>query len=427
MSQSVYFYVELNSPVDINFELLQEGNPGIGGTQYATLCLALELSRKNTLDVGLIAPFNLQVPEGIVFSHQDSLVDAVRFVESIKAVLVFRPTISLDPRFESLIRSTDTELIAWTHVTPSQDTLRKLARSKAVKKVVALGKRQLMGWIDNPIADKTIVIKNGQYIPNNGFKGNNAFRYVTYLGSMVPQKGFHLLAKVWPEIHQQNPSLRLKVIGSGALYDANAKLGKHGIAASEYEEEFMESLGESSSFVDFLGKISAEDKTLTIANSYLGIVNPSGNTENCPAAALDFQALAIPVISARKYGLIDTVLHGKTGILFDNYKEMPEIISFLMENTETRNALSKNCLDFIKSDFDFEKISAEWENLLLNLGVEASKNRISFSEAQSKTEKIAYLNSKFGSRYIGQFYWPTVLETLTLLKKIIKKCLIMLR
>ena len=423
MSKPIYFYVELNSPIMIDFNLMEHGNPGIGGTQYASLCLAMELSKKGIREIGIIAPFALEVPKDMTFSLKDSLDEAVRFVESTNGILVFRPTITLESSFASLISTTTAELIAWTHVTPSQNTLRKLAAAKSVKAIVALGKRQLLSWIDNPAAKKTLIIKNGQYIPKNVFPSLDSPKYVTYLGSMVPAKGFHLLAKVWPEIHLQNPRLRLKVIGSGSLYDPNAKLGKYGIASHEYEEIFMNSLGDSSNAVDFLGKVGAEEKTLIIANSYLGIVNPSGHTENCPAAALDFQALEVPVISARKNGLIDTVLDGKTGILFKHYTEMPEILNFLIKNEDFRNSLSRNCHEFIQSQFNFESITAEWEALFTNTGLRNPRNPrnpIIFAEALSKTEKLAFINANLGTRSCGRFNWPTAQELLNWTKKAVK-------
>jgi hypothetical protein len=164
--------------------------------------------------------------------------------------------------------------------------------------------------------------------------------------------------------------------------------------------------------------VGAEEKTRIIADSYLGIVNPSGHTENCPAAALDFQALEIPVISARKNGLIDTVLDGKTGILFKDHVEMPEILNFLIKNEDFRNSLSRNCHQFIQSQFNFELITVEWEALFTNTSL---RNPIVFAEALSKTEKLACVNAKLGTRSWGRFYWPTTLELLHWTKKAAKR------
>jgi len=420
----VYFYVELSNPLNIDFDDLSTGNPGIGGTQYATLCLALELSKKTDLRVELISPYSLEVPQNMGFHRLETLFEAIDLAESNQGALVFRPTINLNDAMVEKLHSTKADLIAWTHVTPSQKTLRLLSQCKQVRRVVALGKRQLLGWLDNPVSQKTVVIKNGQYIPHVQSNFTKTQKYVTYLGSMVPQKGFHLLAEVWPQIHDLNPSLRLKVIGSGNLYDANAKLGDFGIASSEYEFEFLRNLGDSLTSVDFLGKIDSRQKNAIIADSYLGIVNPSGYTEICPASALDFQALKVPVISVRKFGLIDTVKQNQTGILVKNYTKMPNAINHLIENENLRNEMSLKCKDFIIAEFSFETIVEEWYSLISNLVNDTSTPIIARNDLLTLSDRAIYLNSKARSKFSMLFSLPSVVEVSDWVKKIIKKILL---
>jgi glycosyltransferase involved in cell wall biosynthesis len=241
---------------------------------------------------------------------------------------------------------------------------------------------------------------------------------------MVPQKGFHLLAEVWPQIHDLNPSLRLKVIGSGNLYDANAKLGDFGIASSEYEFEFLRNLGDSLTSVDFLGKIDSRQKNAIIADSYLGIVNPSGYTEICPASALDFQALKVPVISVRKFGLIDTVKQNQTGILVKNYTKMPNAINHLIENENLRNEMSLKCKDFIIAEFSFETIVEEWYSLISNLVNDTSTPIIARNDLLTLSDRAIYLNSKARSKFSMLFSLPSVVEVSDWVKKIIKKILL---
>jgi glycosyltransferase involved in cell wall biosynthesis len=420
----VYFFVELSNPMKIDFDDLPIGNPGIGGTQYATICLALELSRRTDLHVELISPYFLEVPQNMGFHKLESLSDAIDLAESNQGILVFRPTINLSDSMVEKLYTTKANLIAWTHVTPSQKTLRFLSQSRQVRRVVALGKRQLLGWLDNPVSQKTVVIKNGQYIPSVESNGSKDHKYVTYLGSMVPQKGFHLLAEVWPQIHELNPSLRLKVIGSGNLYDANAKLGDFGIASSEYEFEFLRNLGESLSSVDFLGKIDSREKNAVIADSYLGIVNPSGYTEICPASALDFQALKVPVISVRKFGLIDTVKQYQTGILVKNYTKIPSAINYLIENENLRNEMSLKCTDFLIAEFNYETIVEEWYSLISNLVNDTSTPIIARNDLLTITDRAIYLNFNLRSKFPMLFSLPSVVEVSDWVKKIIKKILL---
>lgn len=406
----VFFHIEFNSPTIINFESLQTGNPGIGGTQYATLCLAYELSKFNNLEVGIVAAVELNVPNSIKFKRANSIVEAIDFAEQSKAILVFRPTINLDSALTQKLLFTTAELIAWAHVNPSQRTLRILSKAKSIKNVIALGSRQYMTWIDNPVARKAVIIKNGQYLPESRQFKYSEPKYITYLGSIVPQKGFHLLAKVWPKVYEQNPNLRLKVIGSGSLYDPNAKLGELGIAEENYESLFINFLGESISSVDFLGKINAEDKNHIVSKSFIGIANPSGNTENCPASALDFEAYGVPVVSVYKLGLIDTVDNKRTGMLVRNYKKIPKALNKLIADTEFRNELSGNCLEFLTSNFNFTKIVNEWIKLLSFQNRAEMRRQVSFFNTCNFREKSSFLFSYISLPLNRFIFFPSSLE-----------------
>ena len=44
---------------------------------------------------------------------------------------------------------------------------------------------------------------------------------------------------IWPDVVKQVPDAQLYVIGSGKVYDENAKLGKYNIAEESYEKKFM--------------------------------------------------------------------------------------------------------------------------------------------------------------------------------------------
>ena len=89
---------------------------------------------------------------------------------------------------------------------------------------------------------------------------------VTYVGSLVPAKGFHRLAQIWPEVISKVPNAELYVIGNGKVYDRNAKLGKYGISQSDYENQFMKYLtddeGEILKSVHFCGIVGKEKRDI---------------------------------------------------------------------------------------------------------------------------------------------------------------------
>ena len=89
-----------------------------------------------------------------------------------------------------------------------------------------------------------------------------------YLGSLVPQKGFHLLAKIWLKVVERVPNARLVVIGSGKLYDSNAQLGDWNIADKNYEDKYIKPFlvdiesGNPHASVKLMGKMGLEKKEL---------------------------------------------------------------------------------------------------------------------------------------------------------------------
>ena len=426
MKHKVLFFVEFDSPISISWNDLEVGNPGIGGTQYTTLCLAKELSKLANYDIQIVCRslLDLDAPIQVL---QLTIEQAVDFAESNSSILVYRPTINFEPELLRKLSATSASVIAWAHVGPSQKTLRLLSSMSSIKRVVALGERELISWFDNPVINKSVLIRNGHHVPARKSNYKVDHNAITYIGSLVPQKGFHLLAEVWPEIVAKHPQLYLNVVGSGNLYSNDTNLGSLGIAAPLYEEMILKNLGPSLSSVNFLGKLGGAAKNSLVATSYVGIINPSGNTENCPLSALDFQSLSVPVLSARKYGVIDTVKDGETGILFRNYKDLPRYLDRLIQNPGLRGSLSKHCLPFIEDRFDFSKVVNEWDMLFSNLEISHAPKRVNFSEAVNFSEFLTIANGKFIGNLNFSIPWFSLIEFNTLIKKISKSIISYLR
>ncbi len=426
MKHKVLFFVEFDSPMSISWDDLEVGNPGIGGTQYTTLCLAKELSKLPNYDVKIICKSSLEL-ESKIQVLQLTIEQAVDYAEANSSILVYRPTINFEPELLRKLSLTSAVVVAWAHVGPSQKALRLMSSMESVKKVVALGERELTSWFDNPVIRKSVLIRNGHHLPARESNYNVDPNAITYIGSLVPQKGFHLLAEVWPEIISKHPQLYLNVVGSGNLYNNETSLGGLGIAAPLYEETIVKNLGSSLSSVNFLGKLGGEAKNSLVATSYLGIINPSGNTENCPLSALDFQSLSVPVLSARKYGVIDTVKDGQTGLLFRNYKELPQLIDNLIQNPKLREGLSANCRPFIKERFNFSEVVKEWDMLFSNLETPKVTKRPIYSEAVNLNEVLTIANAKFIQSLNFVIPWFTVIELNTRIKKVLKLFIPLLR
>jgi glycosyltransferase involved in cell wall biosynthesis len=419
MKYKVLFFVEFDSPASISWNELEIGNPGIGGTQYTTLCLAKELSKIDDYDIKIACKSLLKLDAPIEVL-QLTIEQSVDFAEFNSCILVYRPTINFDPALLRKLTDTSASVVAWAHVGPSQKTLRQLSSMPSIKRVVALGERELISWFDNPVINKSVLIRNGHHIPSAKSSYITDVNAVTYIGSLVPQKGFHLLAEVWPKIIQMQPQMCLNVVGSGNLYSSQAGLGRLGIADPAYEELILRNLGHSINSVNFLGKLGGESKNEVVASSYVGIINPSGNTENCPLSALDFQSLSVPVLSARKYGVIDTVKDGETGILFRHYTDLPQHLDKLIQNPSLRESLAGRCLPFIQERFNFASVVNEWNTLFSNLDRPISAREIYFSDSVNTNEVLTIANGKFIKSLGFNFRWLTIIELNTQLRAIIR-------
>ncbi len=354
------FYLDTTGIEGARFLDIEGGNPGCGGTQYATISLAHELAKAgNTVDFYVNSP--IVVHSSINLSITSSFFEAATKSIASSSVLVFTAPREISFDIQSGLQLQELHAIAWMHIDPLPKTLRELAAFQGVKVFVALGNRQLLRYINSPISHKVVQIKNGQYLRVEGFDDKEP-KSVTYIGALVPQKGFHILAEAWPEVIKKHPDAVLNVVGSGNLhnYRTNSLSGR--IAESAYLSDITNRLGESISSVRFLGRISAVEKDSVVCRSLVGVVNPTGNTENCPASALDFQSFGVPVIAGRKRGNIDVIANNRSGWLIpiSSKKLASKIVEVLEAEKDFLECYAANCRLFVQNEFNFNFIVQEW-------------------------------------------------------------------
>jgi glycosyltransferase involved in cell wall biosynthesis len=96
-----------------------------------------------------------------------------------------------------------------------------IANCANISRLVCVGREELDLLRDHPVIYKTTCIYNGIqpsiYAPEQHIIGDGTT--VVYLGSLVREKGFHILARVWPKVKARVPDACLKVIGSGKVYN----------------------------------------------------------------------------------------------------------------------------------------------------------------------------------------------------------------
>jgi glycosyltransferase involved in cell wall biosynthesis len=356
--------VDLSSPED--------GNPGIGGTQYNFLTLPYYYTKYfDDVEFTFYAHITDTLPKEFEAVRAESASDAAtKAKENECDIFVYRPTQDAEG-FKFLIDLKDIKIktIAWVHNTPFKQ-LSRMARHPFLVRYINVSNEQYDMLRDHPIIYKSDVILNGfdpkHYSPK---KEVIKEKTVVYMGSIVPGKGFHVLARVWKKVLEQVPDAKLEVIGTGQLYNRNSRLGKWGIADENYEAQFVPFLcdecGHLLKNITFHGVLGKE-KIPIIQRALVGCPNPSGVTENCPGVAIEFQACGTAVVSGAFWGLLDTVDDGKTGLLGTSDRNLIDNIVFLLKNEKEARTLGQNGIEFITRKFDHQKICGFWHRVFLD-------------------------------------------------------------
>ena len=213
-----------------------------------------------------------------------------------------------------------------------------MSSSKYFKALICVGENQYLQLIDSPIKKKISHINNGisDYLIDHASLLNNfeSRKDIVFMGSLVPQKNFHYLAKVWKLISYEIPEAKLHVIGSSNTYGINSNLGKKGLAEKIMKINllvFLNSDPISAKKVLFHGNLGLSKYDI-LAKARVGIVNPLGTTETCCVSAVEMQALGLPVCTGNYESLKTSVLDKTSGLLSNNEKEFVQNIIKVYKN-----------------------------------------------------------------------------------------------
>ena len=371
MNIGLFFNDKGFSDLDLSTPVL--GNNGVGGTQYCFLMLADALAKYTDHNV-IFYHYNKNILPQNVESHKIIAREEIitRAKEDSIDILIFKSE-GINEFVKNLHKS-DIHAIVWAHNYLYSEELQEYCENPNISRVVFVGHEMYDRYIDHPITKKATYIYNmfdGRAFTARQIPSSSS---VTYTGSLIPAKGFLMLASVWKEIVQAVPDAQLYVIGNGKLYDRNAELGAYGIAEKSYENQFMPFLTQNGHIMDnvhFLGTMGME-KVGIYEKTTVGVMNPTGKTETFGLSAVEMAACGIPVVTKRANGLYDTVINGKTGYLIRNKKELARRIIELLNNKALNQRMGANGKKFADSVFLPESIVEEWNVLFDN--VMACKN-----------------------------------------------------
>lgn len=357
----------------------EKGNPGIGGSEFGLVALPYFFSLNHpAFDLVIYANVTNFLPNRLISIRADDSVDAARkaIQDNCQILLVRLCDRDVTPDFIRTISGSDVKVIVWAQNNPSSLQMDIVASCTNISRLVCVGREELDLLRDHPVIYKTTCIFNGihssTYAPDHHIV--KAGTTVVYMGSLVREKGFHILAKAWHQVKARAPGAHLVVIGSGQVYNESAKLGRWGVAEEDYEREFRPFLsdeeGNPDASVEFLGRLGAE-KISILQKADIGVVNPNLNpyvgTETFCWSAVEFEACGIPVVSAAEDGLLDTVIHRHTGLLIHNERSLSKYIVLLLEDRGLREQYGRNAMEFVRSEFDYRKICPQWQSLFFDV------------------------------------------------------------
>ncbi|WP_298488581.1 glycosyltransferase family 4 protein [uncultured Maribacter sp.] len=365
--RNVAFYLNNIGIESIDCRNLANSNPGIGGSEYAILSIAHSLSvRKNALNVILFTERKGLFPKEICCNIINTIENAI--LSSIKKkVDYFLVDHKRIPK-ELISKYPTVKFVIWAHNFMNESDLEFYYNAANVIRIINVGREQRDLHRDHKIAYKLDYIYNALSL--SSIKKYNVSSYpfqkrknnVIYMGSIVPSKGFHLLAQAWPNILKKVPDAQLFILGSGKLYDRKLKLGKWGIAEKDYENKFMKFLVEDNKIhpsVHFMG-VLGEEKNNLLLKCKVGVPNPSGISETFGFTSIEMQAMGCNVTTIKCPGYLDTVFN-KNNLYQSASSLTNQITKLLIEQSNEY----KDVLAFIKSNFSFEVILLQWEELFL--------------------------------------------------------------
>jgi glycosyltransferase involved in cell wall biosynthesis len=342
------------------------GNPAVGGTEYAFVSLAHELASRRLARVTLIHrnrtnsyPKTLTV--ATIEDYPDGLPRLLNRAGPIDCIIVRGHDSMVAARVIESIPSR-IPIIAWTHNHLKSTTLSYLGRREQIKRVVYVGREQCALAAGAPCHYKSTYIPPGFYVAPRSNAGKEL--RAVYIGSLVPQKGFHRLARLWPRIRRASPTAELDVIGSSQVNHPDQPLGPLGVASVSYEKLILRYLRNDPAKygVVFRGKMGIE-KYDVIGRAMIGLPNPAGFTECCPASVVEMSQCGAAVVAMRQWGMCDTVVDGTTGYLCRDDREYVARVRSLFADPDTARSMGVAGQRFVKDTFSYAVIIEKWERL----------------------------------------------------------------
>jgi glycosyltransferase involved in cell wall biosynthesis len=376
------------------------GNPGIGGTEFAFLAVAALL--QESAQPLLLLTRDQQVAGLRAVEVVDNLSQALQRAQLWGAAfLVFRPGV-LAPGDWNALEHSLLPLVAWLHNLGCLDQARTEVLP-ALRAWVLVSGAQLDFFRHSRLSRQAVVIPNPVLVPAAGVRSREtalAARDLAYVGAITPFKAFDRLAAQWGVIARACPEVRLRVFGGADLYGQRT-----GQQLTPYElhcRRLLEASG-AADRVLFAGSCGLE-RYGQLDSVAVGVVNPSGADETFCLSAAELSLCGIPVVSARRHALVQTVPHQVAGLLARNDRELAEQCIQLLGDPEQAWQLGSQGHAHAAQTFSAEALRAGWLALAETVQASAPLPRVPVSTPWQHEQR--WLRQLWGA-LLGIPAWPS--------------------
>jgi glycosyltransferase involved in cell wall biosynthesis len=193
-------------------------------------------------------------------------------------------------------------------------------------------------------------IKTKEFLPKKKeFDGKT----ILFTGRIVYRKGVHFLIEAMSRVIKKKKEAKLIIIGQG------------------YFRPFIKNL---------IKIYHLEDNVIlkkSLPRNQLKKYYQKANVFTCPSlygesfgiVVLEAMASCTPVVASNQGGIKEIIRNGKTGLLVKkaDIKDLTDKILLLLNDQKLSEEISKNALEEIKMNYDWEVVGGKIENVYLNL------------------------------------------------------------
>lgn len=406
---------------DIDLSHPEQGNPGIGATEFLFILIASQMNQKYSreFDIYLLTDTSIKLPNNLRNILVKNEIEAVTISKQMDIdLLVIRsiPNSELFNHIDLLKQKT----ITWSHNRIRGDLAKLISNTTYVVKNICVGVHQALEISDHDAFLKSQVIYNP--IVTQAQERSASEPIVTFIGHLDKSRGFHRLAKIWKDVIREVPNAKLNVIGGANLYNRNIKLGTLGVAKKEYEESFLKYIilkdGSIMPSINFLGIVGQEKKEI-FKSTTVGVINPVGY-ETLGLSGIEMEAYGIPLVTLNKYGQSEIVQHGITGFLFNNDNQFKEYLITLLLDRDLNNKIGHNARKYTSKKFGIDTILSLWRKEINNILNNTPSNTINFESVNiTSVERLKLCIGHLRKKKYGKWI-PSIIDIEMILIKFVR-------